>query len=165
MKIIHAPKSFERERQQKDFVVFQAGSIEMGTAVDWQTKMSENLKDLNDLIILNPRRPDWDSSWEQTIENPNFRQQVEWELDAMFFSHLVAMYFDPETKSPITLLELGLLAGKHKLVVCCPDGFWRKGNVDIVCRRYSVPQVDNLDALNKAVRDAYIIRRHVLDVR
>ena len=55
----------------------------------------------------------------------------------------------PGTKSPITLLELGLHAGKNpqKLVVCCPDGYWRKGNVDIVCRRCGVRQVPTLDDL------------------
>ena len=57
------------------------------------------------------------------------------------------MYFDPETKSPITLLELGLYARSGKLVVCCPHGFWRRGNVDIVCDRYGVDQVKLLDTL------------------
>jgi hypothetical protein len=46
--------------------------------------------------------------------------------------------------SPVTLLEMGLHARSKKLVVCCPDGFWRKGNVDIVCERYGIQQVENL---------------------
>jgi hypothetical protein len=57
------------------------------------------------------------------------------------------MYFDPATKSPISLLELGLFAKTGKLIVCCSEGFWRKGNVDIVCKRYGVMQVENLDKL------------------
>ncbi len=55
------------------------------------------------------------------------------------------MYFDPNTKSPISLLELGLYAASDKLTVCCPEGFWRKGNVDIVCERYGVEQVDTIE--------------------
>jgi len=33
------------------------------------------------------------------------------------------------------------------MIVCCPEDFWRKGNVDIVCERYGVDQVDTLDEL------------------
>ena len=62
------------------------------------------------------------------------------------------MYFAPETKAPITLLELGLFARTGKAVVCCPEGFWRKGNVDVVCRMYDIPQVVTLDELIGAAR-------------
>lgn len=49
---------------------------------------------------------------------------------------VIAMWFAPETKAPITLLELGLFARSGKVIVGCPDGFWRKGNVEIVCARF-----------------------------
>ena len=120
--------------------IFLAGSIEMGTAENWQEKVVRELSN-EDVIILNPRRDDWDSSWEQKIDNPKFREQVEWELDAMIRASLIAMYFDPNTKSPITLLELGLFHEKtpyRELIVYCPEGYWRKGNVDIVCRRFGI---------------------------
>jgi hypothetical protein len=42
----------------------------------------------------------------------------------------------PDTKAPISLLELGLFARSDRVVVGCPDGFWRRGNVEIVCQRY-----------------------------
>lgn len=126
--------------------VFLAGSIEMGKAEDWQTKVTNALSELN-VTILNPRRDDWDSSWTQEIENDQFREQVQWELSAMEQADLILMYFDKDTKSPITLMELGLHAQSDKLVVCCPKGFWRKGNVDIVCKRYGIQTVDNIDQL------------------
>jgi len=63
----------------------------------------------------------------------------------MFAADFVFMYFVPGTKSPITLLELGLLHDAISLVVCCPNGFWRKGNVDIVCRKFAIPQVKSID--------------------
>jgi hypothetical protein len=133
--------------------VFLAGSIEMGKAVDWQTKVTEALKALP-CLVLNPRRDDWDSTWKQEIGDPQFNEQVTWELKAMEDAKVVAMYFDPETKSPITLMELGIWAGKKpdKLVVCCPKGFWRKGNVDIVCKRYNVAQVETVEDLVAAVK-------------
>lgn len=128
--------------------VFLAGSIEMGVAVDWQAAVSAALSKL-DVLVLNPRRAAWDASWEQSIDNPPFREQVEWELDALDAADVALMYYAPNTKSPITLLEMGLHAAKNpeKLIVCCPEGFWRRGNVDIVCHRYGVTQVETLDEL------------------
>ena len=126
---------------------FLAGSIEMGKAVEWQAQLEEAL-DLQ-AVVLNPRRLDWDSSWKQDISDRQFKKQVVWELEALELATYILMYFDPATKSPISLLELGLHARSSKLVVCCPEGFWRKGNVDIVCQRYNVWQVQTLDALVK----------------
>lgn len=134
-----------------DPCVFLAGSIEMGKAVDWQEKIISELMVVDNLTILNPRRDCWDSSWEQNIENPHFKEQVEWELEGLERSNIVLFYFAPETKSPISLLELGLFANSGKAIVCCPEGFWRKGNVDIVCNRYNVEQVDDLDVLSDRV--------------
>jgi hypothetical protein len=74
-----------------------------------------------------------------------FREQVEWELDALTRADLVLMHFEPATKAPVTLLELGLFASSGKLIVSCPDGYWRKGNVEVVCARFGVLLVDSLD--------------------
>jgi len=118
----------------------------MGVAENWQARVEKGLSE-SGVIIFNPRRDDWDSSWVQAKDNPQFREQVEWELSAMEKANVIAMYFDPETKSPISLLELGLFGSTGKMIVCCPSGFWRKGNVDIVCERYHIKQVDSLDDL------------------
>lgn len=123
--------------------IFLAGSIEMGKAQNWQERVA---KSLVNCTILNPRRDDWDTSWTQSIDNPQFREQVEWELLAQEDADLVLMNFDPDTKSPITLLELGLFKDKP-MIVCCPTGYWRKGNVDIVCRRYNIKTVKTTDHL------------------
>lgn len=119
--------------------IFLAGSIEMGKAEDWQTRVTEDLSIYDNITILNPRRDDWDSSWLQTISNPKFKEQVDWELEMMEIADIIAMYFAPDTLSPISLLELGLHASSGKLVVYCPPLFWRKGNVDVVCERHGVP--------------------------
>ena len=126
--------------------MFLAGSIEMGQAEDWQARFEEGLCDA-DITILNPRRDVWDATWAQRIDHPQFRAQVEWELTAQERATLIAIYFAPAAKSPVTLLELGLFARSGKVAVCCSDGYWRKGNVEIVCARYGVPTVDSLDAL------------------
>ncbi len=125
--------------------IFLAGSIEMGKAENWQEKIVNTFN--KSYLFFNPRRDDWDSSWEQKIENVQFNEQVTWELNALDSSDIIVMYFDPNTKSPISLLELGLYAASGKLIVCCPEGFWRKGNVDIVCQRYKVPTVETIQDL------------------
>src|SRR5262247_4510177 len=62
--------------------VFLAGSIEMGAAEDWQAALTDELR-ARDLVVLNPRRDDWDRSWAQSVHDPRFREQVEWELDGL----------------------------------------------------------------------------------
>lgn len=133
--------------------MFLSGSIEMGTADTWQERIVSAFAGYPG-TILNPRRDDWDASWKQSIEDDRFREQVEWKLRGLEDATLIATYFDPNTKAPITLLEMGLFthtepqprysAGKtQRLLVCCPDGFWKKGNVEIVCKRYGIPLFHN----------------------
>lgn len=124
--------------------VFLAGSIEQGQAIDWQAAAAKSLE-ARGITVLNPRRDDWDPSWQQRLSNAPFRAQVEWELDGLTRCDAVLMYFAPATQAPITLLELGLVAPSGKLIVSCPDGYWRKGNVEIVCARFGVPVVERLE--------------------
>ena len=139
--VIKAPNPFTDAPRPR---VFLAGSIEMGTAEDWQSRLTDRLADLS-ITILNPRRDDWDKTWEQRKTNPPFLEQVIWELDGLDDADLIALYFDPDTKAPITLLELGLYATSSKMIVCCPDGFYRKGNVEIMCERLKIPLIETWD--------------------
>lgn len=143
MKIIKPDTGYDALRD--DTTVFLAGSIEMGAAEDWQSMVPKHFEDKTNLVFYNPRRDDWDSSWEQKESNPQFNHQVNWELDKLDKANYIFMYFSPETKSPISLLELGMFASKYKMIVCCPDGFWRKGNVEIVCSRFNIPLFNTLD--------------------
>ena len=124
-------------------VVFLAGSIESGQASPWQGEVEAAVADVEG-ALLNPRRDRWDPAWTASAESPQFRAQVEWELRGLELADVILMYFDPATRSPITLLELGLYATSGRLLLCCPAGFWRKGNVDIVCRRYGIERADSL---------------------
>lgn len=134
--------------------LFTAGSIEMGVAENWQEKLKKELSCIDSLLILNPRRDNWQADWLQDKSFPQFREQVTWELEAQEKSDINVMYFDPKTKSPITLLELGLFAD-HRLIVFCPQDFWRKGNVDLVCERYEIEQAiswdDFVDRIKKRI--------------
>lgn len=134
--------------------VFMAGSIDLGKSIDWQSELSESLADCPG-TLLNPRRTEWDSSWRGEADFLPFREQVEWELAAMEAADRIAFYFAPDSQAPVTLMELGLAARTGKALVCCPAGYWRKGNVDVVCARYGVATVGSLPELGEAIR-AYI---------
>ena len=139
MKLIHAPDALEIDSP----AVFLAGSIDNGNAVDWQTSVIESFSD-TEYTLLNPRRPDWNSNLRQDLNEPDFVKQVNWELDALDRADLILLYLAPGSQSPISLLELGLYANSKKLIVCCPEGFYRKGNVDIVCLRHGILQIPDL---------------------
>jgi nucleoside 2-deoxyribosyltransferase len=145
---IKAPSEFDNYVGKKRYLtVFLAGSIEMGAATKWQDKVASGLEDYVNVVLLNPRRDDWNSDWIQKKSNPKFFEQVNWELDAQEEADCIIMYFDEDTKSPITLAELGLFARSGKVIVCCPEDYWKEGNVDIICDRYGVKQVNSLEQL------------------
>ncbi|KMK63306.1 hypothetical protein Y699_04136 [Aspergillus fumigatus Z5] len=146
--IIYAP-SEETPRGVKS--VFLAGTTSKVDPGDWRETLSTSLSDLP-VTIYSPYRPDWDSSWREDIDFAPYREQVEWELDKLDKSDTVVIYFHPATQAPISLLELGLCARvPGKALVVCPEGYWKRGNVQIVCEKYGVEMVDNVDALRDAI--------------
>ena len=160
MSVVFKPTSNDNKNFSQNTVsVFLAGSIEMGSAEDWQVKVEDTFKNLGEITFYNPRRDDWNSAWTQTEATKEFNGQVNWELNHLEKADIIFMYFDPNTKSPISLLELGLYASKGNLIVCCPEGFWRKGNVDIVCNRYRIPMYDNLESAIGALRTQIYMRK------
>ena len=144
--VTKAPKPLPEDNRPG---VFLAGSIELGKAEDWQKQIEKLMKNEN-VAIYNPRRDDWDSSWKQTMDDKKFSEQVNWELNALENAAVIILYLDPVTKSPISLLELGLHAQSGKLLVCCPEGFYRKGNVDITCAKYNVPMYNTIEDIAAA---------------
>ena len=150
------PASHDRAR------LFLGGSIDMGKASDWQRDMVAALAGER-VAILNPRRPDWNPAWKPEASDPNFRQQVEWELAALDSADIIILYFAPGSQSPVSLLEMGLHARSGKLIIYCPDGFWRKGNVDITAERYGAKQVSSFDELLREVRARIATVNRALD--
>lgn len=134
--------------------VFLAGSIEMGKAEKWQDRIANELMDC-EVVLFNPRRDDWDASWKQDpTPGTKFHEQVSWELEHIRKSDLVVFYFDPNTQSPITLLELGYVIGSGmQAIVCCPDGYFRKGNVIISSGLTGLPVVNTFEELLSSLRE------------
>ena len=74
----------------------------------------------------------------QDAMNVTINEQINWELDHLEKADIICLYLDPQTTSPISLLELGIHIRSGKLVVCCPPGFYRKANIDLTCKKYGV---------------------------
>lgn len=139
--------------------IFLGGSIEMGAASDWQMEVCDKCTQYP-AIFANPRRKNWDCSWEQTIGNPNFKEQVEWEINGLDICDCVFFYFDPNTKAPITLMEYGLHIKTNKpMIVVCPDGFWRKGNIEVTMNMFR-PHEKILNSLNDGVNSLHRYINH-----
>lgn len=142
-----------RDRNKES--IFLAGTIDNNNSADWQKHAIKVLGDEN-WNIFNPRRSDWDSSWTPEFENAQFNQQVKWELNALEKADIILINFLADSVSPISLLELGLFIQKgsnYGLYVVSPPGFWRKGNVDIVCEQFDVPLFTDLDKALQTIKD------------
>lgn len=153
-RVLYPPERLPAGDIMKNVCVFLAGSIEMGSAIDWQAEVIKHIdKDAD--FIFNPRRKVWDPSWKQDISNEVFREQVDWELDHIESADVVFFYFAPGTQSPISLMELGFCLGRDwaHVIVVCPPGYWRRGNVQIMCDRGGIKMYDDLFDGLQAFRD------------
>lgn len=165
MEIIHAPEPYTIGNAS----IFLAGSIEMGSCVDWQEEFPNGLtrRALNsNLTILNPRRKDFQPNAVQSINNPYFREQVEWEMEAIENCDILFMNLIPDTKSPISMMELGFILGrdtKEHLFVVCPKTFWRRGNVEIMLNTFAPNGLNHLyDSYSDAMEDLNRLLNRIL---
>lgn len=157
--LYYAPQNMPEPTEDSLPSVFLAGTIDMSNSADWQDRAQSRLL-RERFTVCNPRRPDWDSSWVQTIETPQFREQVEWELNHIDLCDFVFFHFAEGSKSPVTMLELGICTHKpaSRIIVSCPPGFWRKGNIDIVCARVDISVYTDMEQALEALittRNAY----------
>lgn len=118
--------------------VFLAGTIDNGDSENWQEELIRTINGvelMRSVNIYNPRREQWPSS----NDHNEIDKQIEWELYHLEKADLIVMNILANSKSPISLMELGLFAKEGRLVVFCPKTFYRYDNVRVVCKRYGVP--------------------------
>lgn len=122
--------------------IFLAGTIDMGNSRDWQMAIYERFSGMNGRYILfNPRQEHWDATREGEMD-----YQVRWELDHLEEADMIVMYILGTSKSPISLLEMGLHARTGKMTVICEKDFYRYDNVRITCEYYGVPLYNDLES-------------------
>lgn len=126
--------------------IFLGGSIEMGKAPNWQAAFADKIAYLP-IAAFNPRRICWDASLEQDIKNKALLHQIDWEMKNLDNADLIIIYLHPNTISPVSLMELGRYSQSGKLIVCCPEGYHRRGNVQYLCKKDNVLLLDDFDEL------------------
>jgi hypothetical protein len=138
--------------------LFLAGSIENGKAEEWQQRFLTDMRKKftvnpeTNFLVLNPRRDNW------SFCSTEMEKQVSWELDGLASSDYIAMYFDPDTISPISLLELGLFA-TEKIFICCSPRYYRYTNIKVLCQKAGLPlfaeEEEWRDAIFQAMTEEY----------
>ena len=143
-KIYHA---VEKTPYRKDELkIFLAGTIDNGDSEDWQTKICKLIEECSTnskpIAVYNPRRDDWPEDDQTKL----IEEQIKWELEHMEKASKIYMRILGDSKSPISLLELGLWAGKDptKIVVCCDPNYYRYQNIAVTCKRYGVMMISEL---------------------
>lgn len=133
----------EEEISSGDYVtIFLAGTIDMGNSENWQAALVETFSSSEGRYILyNPRRDTFTNTPEE------MEYQVNWELDHLEKSQIIIMNILGSSKSPVTLLEMGLFMKSGKLLVACEPDYYRHANVLLTCARYNVPLYPSLQSL------------------
>ena len=123
--------------------IFLAGTIDMGNSRDWQGELLEHFSDKDGKYLLfNPRQENWNGGKDGEMD-----YQVNWELRHLEEADIIIMYIIGTSKSPVTLLEMGLHARSRKLIVACEKDYYRYDNVRITCGFYGIPLYNSLDQL------------------
>ena len=139
------------------FKVFFAGTIDNGESDDWQKELYCNVAMHDNLVItmgenyvtpeklnitiFNPRRDEWNPEF----SNEDVIEQIKWEQEKLDEADLIVMVLRDDSKSPISLLELGLYGPGGKMIVFCSDKFYRYNNVKLTCEKYLIPFEETTD--------------------
>lgn len=146
-------KAFDNLKLHDKFKVFLAGTIDNGESDNWQGELIWQMKyrhhgpnpdadeSIGDIVVFNPRRSDWKS--DATVED--VENQIKWEQEHLDNADLIIMYLADGSKSPISLLELGLYGKEGNVIVFCTDKFYRFTNVRLTCEKYMIPLIQTTD--------------------
>ena len=118
--------------------VFLGGTIDNGDSEDWQSELINSISNVDlerPVRIYNPRRKEWPSS----DNHHEIGMQINWELTFLETADIIVMNILADSKSPISLMEIGLFARTGKLIVFCPKSYYRYDNVMVVCQRFNIP--------------------------
>ena len=127
----------------ESFSIFLAGTIDNGNSNNWQAQLIEKIKDSmpSNFTVYNPRRDNWDAN--ATVEEQ--RKQIQWEQSKLYQCGLIIMVLLDDSKSPISLMELGEFCNSQKIMVFCTEKFYRYENVRDLCERCGIALYETTD--------------------
>ncbi|KAH7129931.1 hypothetical protein B0J13DRAFT_563553 [Dactylonectria estremocensis] len=147
--IVRAPA---RPHQTHRLSIFLAGTTSATGEPDWRDELSKSLAD-QPVTIFNPKRDDWDSTWREDFSDKRWADQIQWELDMQDAASVIVVLFHRATAAPVSLAEMGMASRTGKLVACALDGYYKRGYVEAVCRKYKAPFVSTEDELRRVVKE------------
>lgn len=141
--------------EAKHASIFLAGGIT--NCADWQAKVTEDLKDIEEVTIFNPRRKDFDV----TDKNAE-REQITWEYKRLREADIILFWFTAETLNPIVLFEYGSALERisaSRIVVGVHPDYQRKSDVEIQTslRNKNIKIHYDLESVVEAVRKALFV--------
>lgn len=138
--------------------IFLAGTTSPTGQPDWRDTLKSALEErlggdkaLDNVVLLNPMRHDWDRTWKEDFSDSRWAEQVQWELDMQDAADIVVVFFHGISPAPISLLELGICVRSRRVIACALEGYSKTGNVEAVCRRYGAVLVKTPEDLVTAV--------------
>lgn len=146
------------------FKIFLAGTIDNGEAEDWQRSIYHSLFFMIEPVVItygqdyvtppgkynvvmySPRRNDW----KEDATTEDIEKQIRWEQDKLEKADLIVMVLQDNSKSPISLLELGLYGREGKLICFCTKNFYRYTNVKLTCEKFLIPFKETINSMEIA---------------
>ena len=133
------------------FKIFLAGTIDNGEADDWQYNVflhltmytevfnDNSINNFKNFTVFSPRR----KNWKEDATQEDIEEQIKWEQEKLDEVDLIVMVLQDNSKSPISLLELGLYGPAGKLICFCTPNFYRYTNVKLTCEKWNIPLIES----------------------
>ena len=146
--IVEAVNEVYSLQNNENVKLFLAGGI--SNCPDWQAVLIEDIKDIPNLTVYNPRRKNF------PIGDPNAaEQQITWEFNHLRDADIVIFWFSKGSLNPIVLYELGMWGNSNNrpMIVGIDEGYERKQDVEIQTRlsRPEVPIVYSLEEMSERI--------------
>ena len=132
MKVIYPHSNEELEGKS----IFLAGTIDNGNSENWQEQVIDLYKN-DEVTFYNPRHINWQPMTSKEMQ-AELDYQILWEQEHLDKADLIVMCLLDDSKSPISLLELGLYSQSKKLIVFCNESFYRYRNIYLTCQKYNI---------------------------
>lgn len=136
--------------------LFLAGTIDNGDSTDWQKELIDYLSNygMPYVILYNPRR----NYWNKNASDKETHNQIDWEQKYLDDCDYIIMVLQDNSKSPISLMELGQYSKSGKIIVFCNENFYRYQNVKYLCEKENIPLINNISIDNIGNNVIKIIR-------
>ncbi len=125
--------------------IFLAGSMAIGDRMNWRTRAINTFEKRYHLF-------DPTNVHHADLNDSEMSKHIKWEWEALKHSDAILFNFNAESKSPISLLELGMYIRSEKIVVVCPKEFYQSHYIETLCSEEQVPLFQSIEeVLNRDI--------------